>query len=63
MKQYIDKDALVAEIEKRLKYNSTRAEIDRSAVMAGRGKEDEDILSFLYTLEVKEMDLEKPKNR
>lgn len=54
MVQYIDKSAVVAEIKKRLKHNGTRAELDRSAFMAGREKEDEDILTFLDTLEVKE---------
>lgn len=55
-KQYIDKTVVKAEIIKRLKYNGTRAELDRSAFMAGRGKEDEDILTFLDTIEVKEME-------
>lgn len=59
MAQYINKDALVAEIEKRLKHNGTRAELDKSAFMVGREKEDEDILTLLATLEVKEVDLEK----
>ena len=56
MGQYINKDILVAEIEKRLKHNGTRAELDRSSSMAGRENEDKDILSFLDTLEVKEVD-------
>ena len=60
MEQYISKAAVKAEIEKRLKHNGTRAELDRSAFMAGREKEDEDILSFLDTLEVKEV--EEPSN-
>ncbi len=54
MEKYIKKSALVAELEERAKHNGTRAELDRSAFMAGRGKEDEDILIFLDTLEVKE---------
>ena len=58
MKQYIDKDILVAEIKKRLKHNGTRAELDRSSSMAGRENEDKDILSLLDTLEVKNVDLE-----
>lgn len=52
--ELIDKAAVVAEIKKRLKYNGTRAELDRSAFMAGREKEDEDILTFLDTLDVKD---------
>ena len=59
MEEYIKKSEVIAEIKKRLKHNGTRAELDRSAFMAGREKEDEDILTFLDTLEVKEVDLEK----
>ena len=58
MEQYIKKSALIAELEKRLKYNGTRAELDRSAFMAGKEKEDEYILTFLDTLEVKEKDVD-----
>ena len=54
--ELIDKAALEAAIKKRLNHNGTRAELDRSAFMAGREKEDEDILSFLDTLEVKEVE-------
>ena len=59
MAHLIDKAAVVAEIERRLKNNGTRAELDRSAFEAGRAGEDKDILAFLDTLEVKEVDLEK----
>lgn len=52
----IDKSALVAEIKERLKHNGTRAELDRSAFMSGREKEDEDILTLLDILEVKEVE-------
>ena len=45
----IDKDALVAEIEKRKK---------RNLLNEGAFEEDIDILSFINTLEVKEVDLE-----
>lgn len=55
----IDKDALVAEIERKLEYNQRRADIDLSSSKVGRAKEDKDILSFINTLEVKEVDLEK----
>lgn len=58
MKQYIDKDILVTEIEKRLKHNDTRAELDRSSYMTGRENEDKDILTLLDTLEVKKMELD-----
>lgn len=55
MKQYIDKATIVAEIEKRKKDwkygNSAEAKYKR--------EECDDILSFLNTLEVKEVDLEK----
>ena len=47
--ELIDKDALVAEIEKRLKQNISTNE--------GALVEDMDILSFIDTLEVKEADL------
>ena len=57
MEQYISKSAVKAELEKRLKYNGTRAELDRSAFMAGKEKEDEYILTFLDTLEVKEVNI------
>lgn len=50
MKHLIDKDALVAEITKRKK---------RNVLNEGAFEEDIDILSFINTLEVKEVDLEK----
>ena len=53
MAQYIDKTTLVVAIKKRLEYNGARAELDRSAFMAGREKEDEDILTLIDSLEVK----------
>ena len=59
MEQYIDKAIIKAELEKRLKHNGARAELDRSVFMAGREKEDEDILILLDTLEVKEKVLDK----
>ena len=58
MAKLIDKDALVAEIDRRHKYNHVRTEIDRSACKAGRTAEDKEILDFLNTLEVKEVDLD-----
>ena len=54
MKQYIDKDALVAEIEKLKKSH------DNWSYMGKRfHQEYEKLLSFINTLEVKEVDLEK----
>ena len=50
MAHLIDKDALVAEITKRKK---------RNVLNEGAFEEDIDILSFINTLEVKEVDLEK----
>ena len=53
--EYISKSALIAEIEKRKKYNHERAYLDRSSSMAGREEEDKDILSIINTLEVFEL--------
>ena len=53
--EYIRTDVLIAEIEKRIKYNHERAYLDRSPVMAGRECEDKDILSLIETLDVKEV--------
>ena len=50
MAHYIDKDALVAEIEKRKK---------RNLLNEGAFEEDIDILSFIDNLEIKKVDLEK----
>lgn len=50
MAQYIDKDSLVAEIEKRK---------HRNVLNEGAFEEDIDILSFINTLKVKEMNIEK----
>ena len=55
MMQFIDKDALIAEIEKRIKYHHEKAYLDRSPSMAGREEEDKDILSIINTLEVFEI--------
>lgn len=54
MEEYIKKSEVIAEIKKRRKYNGTRVVLDGSAFMAGREKEDEDILTFLDTLDVKD---------
>lgn len=60
MAQYIDKSALVAEIERRrdlhYKYYMKNG---AGSIAECKYDEDKDILSFLDTLEVKEVDLEK----
>ena len=53
MKQYIDKDALVAEIEKRRRDWCYGSSIEAKY----KREECDDILSFLDTIEVKEVDL------
>ena len=53
MAQYIDKDALVAEIERRI---SLYKGLSAYTVNPNRIDEDEQILSFINTLEVKEVD-------
>ena len=59
MVQYIDKSALVAEIEKRIQESLDVGGATRGVYLNERMKEDSYILSFLDTLEVKEVDLEK----
>ena len=66
MAQYIDKDALVAEIERRLKKARDNANTAKSnnnhavtCVWSGHEKECHELISFINTLEVKEVDLEK----
>ena len=62
MKQYIDKDALVAEIERRIKETKEKWELPNHLVTAtGQGilMGYNNILSLLETLEVKEVNLEK----
>ena len=53
MKKYIPLDALLAEIEKRRKKNA------RNKLNLAAAFEDNYLLSFIDTLEVKEVDLEK----
>ena len=62
MAQYISKDALVAGIEKRIKA-IPRGETDKrlKAVYGNEAFVLNDLLSFLDTLEVKEVDLEDTK--
>ena len=61
MKRYIDKDALVAEIENYK--NSIGEDGEHCSLVVGRHegqrKASEHFLSFIDTLEVKEVDLEK----
>lgn len=54
MKQYIDKDALVAEIERRIK--KFREEKDSVSIV--KTNTYKGIFSFINTLEVKEVDLD-----
>lgn len=58
MKQYIDKGALVAEIERRKRDWGYGSSIEAKY----KSEECDDILSFIGTLEVKEVDLEKEIN-
>ena len=62
MKQYIDKATVVAEIEKLQKYRRGVFNEFDQGFEEGRDSAFEDILSFLDTLEVKEVDLEKEAN-
>jgi hypothetical protein len=55
MAQYIDKDALVVEIERRIK----RFREEKDSVSIVKTNTYKGILSFIDTLEVKEVDLEK----
>ena len=58
MTRYIDKAAIVAEIERRRKLVSDPI-LSGNDLMIGERNALFDLLSFLDTLEVKEMDLEK----
>ena len=58
MKQYIDKAALVAEIERRRKLISDPI-LSHEDLMIGEENALFNLLSFINTLEVKEVDLEK----
>lgn len=60
MKQYIDKDALVAEIKRRMDENREKQSLPQ---YFGMIEEDLNILSFLDTLEVKEVDLEEENKK
>ena len=61
MVHYISKDALVAEIEKRIKEISKECEESKTIQFTLIGKINalENLLPFLNTLEVKEVDLDK----
>lgn len=54
MAQYIDKDALVAEIKRRMENNRGKQSLPQ---YFGMIEEDLNILSFIDTLEVKDVDL------
>ena len=64
MAQYIDKSALVAEIERIKKSICSDRFLSEYEKGCNQGKEDicNDLLSFLDTLEVKDVDLEKEKD-
>jgi len=59
MAQYIDKSAVVEEIEKRKNENHECAAKAGQGYFGARAMEDVEILSCLDTIEVKEVDLEK----
>lgn len=66
MAQYIDKSALVAEIERRINRNNEKAASYSSGSESDylcRVKEAvyKDLISFINTLEVKDVDLEEEK--
>ena len=56
MAHYIDKDALVAEIKRRMDENSGKQSLPQ---YFGMVEEDLNILSFIDTLDVKEANLQK----
>lgn len=58
MAQYIDKSAVVAEIEKRVKEGEIVARDVPSSAIFGLIQAYKNILSFLDTLEIKEVDLD-----
>ena len=64
MEQYIDKSALVAELEKKIKVyeaafdSPSFASYDACLIAKGKYRKLLDILQFINTLEVKEVDLD-----
>ena len=58
----IDKDALVVEIERRFKEHDSKKRDYASTDHFWRAIEDKDILSFINTIELKEVNLEKELN-
>lgn len=58
MARYIDKDAVVAEFRRRIQESIDAGGATRGIYLSERMKEDSYILSFIDTLEVKEVDLE-----
>lgn len=57
--QYIDRDAIVAELRKRIQESIDAGGATRGVYLSERMKEDSSILSFIDTLKAKEVDLEK----
>ena len=58
MAQYIDKDALVAEIERLMNRYDSEYDEDSTEVKAAKGNVCHEILCTIDTLEVKEVDVE-----
>lgn len=58
MTQYINKDDLVVEIKRRIQESLDAGGATRGVYLSERMREDSYILSFIDTLEVKEVDLE-----
>lgn len=63
MAKYIDKSAVVAEIAKRVKESEIVLRDCPSSAIFGLAQAYKNVLSFLDTLEVKEVDLEKEINK
>ncbi len=61
MKQYIDKDTLIAEIERLINSNKPLKTLDPT-YYEGLDDSLDNVLSFIDTLEVKEVNLEKEAN-
>ena len=59
MAQYIDKNAVVAELRRRIQESIDAGGATRGVYLSERMKEDSYILSFIDTIEVKEVDLER----
>ena len=63
MAQYIEKDALVAEVERLMNRYDSEYDEDSTEVKAAKGNVCHEILCTIDSLEVKEVDLEKEIQR